>query len=81
MPKILFADLPRALWEHLLERVQERQISLSDLRALQKWAQSEPDAPVGDWYTDFGSFKLCSSGQYPRTVLTKGRAAFGEEIE
>ena len=80
MPKIRFADLPRALWEHLLERVQERQISLRDLRALQKWAQSEPDAPDGDWYKDFGSFKLVGSGQYPRTVLTKDMAAFGEEI-
>ena len=81
MPKILFSDLPRALWEHLLERVQEREISLSDLRALQKWAQSEPDAPHGDWYKDFGSFKLCGSGPYPRTVLTKDMVAFGEEIE
>jgi hypothetical protein len=81
LPKIQFDDLPRVLWEHLLERVQERQISLSDLRALQKWAQSQPNAPDGDWYKDFGSFKPCGSGQYPRTVLTKEMAAFGEEIE
>ena len=81
MPKIRFSDLPRALWEHLLERVQDREITLSDLRAMQKWAQSEPSAPEGDWYKDFGSFKLCGSGQYPRTVLTKDMAAFGEQIE
>jgi hypothetical protein len=81
LPKIRFSDLPRGLWQHLLERVQERQISFTDLARLQEWVKSEPYAPDGDWYKDFGSFKLCGSGEYPRTVLTKGMAAFGREIE
>lgn len=81
MPRIRFADLPRALWQHLLERVYERDITLADLRRLQEWVKAEPQAPEGDWYKDFGSFKLCGSGEYPRTVLAKGMAAFGEEIE
>jgi hypothetical protein len=81
LPKIRFADLPCGLWEHLLDRVQEREISLADLERLQKRVKSEPFAPDGDWYKDFGSFKLCGSGEYPRTVLTKGMAAFGQEIE
>lgn len=34
-----------------------------------------------DWYKDFGSFKLCGSGEYPRKVLTAGMKARGEEIE
>jgi len=81
LPKIRFSDLPRGLWQHLLERVQEREISLQDLARLQEWVKSEPYAPDGDWYKDFGSFKLCGSGEYPRTVLTKGMAAFGRELE
>ncbi len=81
MPAIQFSDLPRALWEHLLERVQQRQISLADLGRLQEWVGSGPVAPEGDWYKDFGSFKLCGSGKYPRTVLTRNMKAFGEEIE
>jgi hypothetical protein len=80
LPKIRFSDLPRGLWQHLLERVQQREVTLADLVRLQKWVQSEPQAPEGDWYKDFGSFKLCGSGEYPRTVLTKGMAAFGKEI-
>ena len=81
MPKIRFADLPRGVWQHLLERVQEREISLADLLRLQDWVRSAPQAPAGDWYKDFGSFKLCGSGEYPKTVLTKGMAPFGQEIE
>lgn len=81
MPKIRFADLPRGLWQHLLERVQEREITLVDLMRLQEWAGSEPQAPEGDWYKDFGSFKLCGSGEYPKTVLAKGMAVSGTQID
>lgn len=81
MPKIRFADLPRGLWQHLLERVEERQISLGDLTRLREWVRSEPVAPEGDWYKDFGSFKLREASEFPRTVLTKGRKAFGKEIK
>ena len=78
MPKIRFSDLPRGLWR--LDRVQEREISLTDFSRLQQWVQSEPYAPDGDWYKDFGSFKLCGSGERPRTVLTKDMVAWGQEI-
>jgi hypothetical protein len=81
LPRIRFSDLPRGLWEHLLDRVREREISLADIERLQQWVKSEPFGPQGDWYKDFGSFKLCGSGEYPRTVLAKGMAPFGQEIE
>jgi hypothetical protein len=61
--------------------VQEREISLADLQRLQEWVKSEPYAPDGEWYKDFGSFKLCGSGEYPRTVLARDMKAFGERIE
>jgi hypothetical protein len=81
LPKIRFSSLPRGLWQHLLARVQEREISLADLSRLQAWVKSEPYAPDGDWYKDFGSFKLCGSGQHPKTVLTRDMKPFGYEIE
>lgn len=81
MPRIRFSNLPRSLWEHLLQRIEERRISLDDLRLLQDWVRSEPHAPDGDWYKDFGSFLLCGSGEYPKTILTKGMKPYGVEIE
>jgi hypothetical protein len=81
LPKIRFSELPQALWQHLLGRVRQREISLDDLRQLQRWAKSEPQAPDGEWYKDFGSFKLCGAGPYPKTVLTRNMKAYGAEIK
>lgn len=80
MPKIQFSDLPRGVWLHLLARVDQRRISLADLLALQEWVKTGPVAPGGDWYKDFGSFILCGSGPFPKTVLEKGIKPFGEPI-
>ena len=81
MPKIKFNDLPPAIWNHLLERAAERELSRLDLRELKIWANSGPIAPDGDWYKDFGSFILCGSGQYPKTVLAKGMKPYGDPIK
>ena len=80
MPKIRFSDLPRGLWQHLLERVQQREVTLADLARLREWVKSEPQAPEGDWYKDFGSFKLCGEGKYPKTFLLPGQAAAGRKL-
>jgi hypothetical protein len=81
LPKIRFSDLPRGLWRHLLERVDERRIPLADLQRLQAWVKTDPSAPDGDWYKDFGSFKLCGSGALPKTFLIQGMKPYGKRIE
>ena len=80
MPKIRWTDLPPALRDHLMERVRERQVAIEDLYRLKLWRESEPEAPAGPWYKDFGSFKLCGEGEYPKTFLLRGQAARGKEI-
>ena len=81
MPKIQFSNLPRGVWHHVLQRVDERRISVADLLALQEWVKSGPDAPTGDWYKDFGSFILCGAGPLPKTVLEKGMKPFGSPVD
>lgn len=81
MPKIQWNDLPPALRNHLLERARERQVSAEDLYKLKLWRESSPEAPDGLWYKDFGSFKLCGEGKYPKTFLLAGQAANGTKIE
>jgi hypothetical protein len=54
---------------------------MDDLRSLQVWVKSEPWAPDGDWFKDFGSFILCGSGEYPKTVLARGMKPYGTAIK
>jgi hypothetical protein len=42
--------------------------------------ESEPEAPPGPWYKDFGSFKICGEGEFPKTFLLKGQAAKGKAL-
>lgn len=81
MPKIQFADLPRAVWHHILERVDQRSISMNDLLKFQELVRMGPTAPEGDWYKDFGSFILCGTGKFPKTVLEKGMKPFGTPVD
>ena len=80
MPTIQWQNLPTALRDHLFDRLKERKISADALYALKLWRESEPEAPEGLWYKDFGSFKICGQGQYPKTFLLKGQPAKGEKL-
>jgi hypothetical protein len=80
MPKIRWNDLPPALREHLFERLRERKISAQDLYELKLWREAEPEAPDDAWYKDFGSFKLCGEGEYPKTFLLRGQTARGQKL-
>ena len=55
-------------------------MSVADLLALQEWVKTGPVAPAGDWYKDFGSFILCGTGQFPKTVLENGMKPFGNPV-
>ena len=80
MQKIQWTGLPPALRDHLFERLRERKVTAADLYRLKEWRESEPDVPDGPWYKDFGSFKICGEGRYPKTFLLRGQAAKGQEL-
>jgi hypothetical protein len=41
---------------------------------------TNPEVPEGDWYKDFGSFKLCGRGPLAKTFLLRGQVAKGEKL-
>lgn len=63
MPKIQWDHLPKEKWAHLRARAKEREISIDDLVAVANWKAQDPDVPDGEWYRDFGTFKLCGKGR------------------
>lgn len=80
MPKIQWTNLPLASRDHLFERLRERRIAAEDLYKLKLWRESEPEAPEGEWYKDFGSFKICGEGKFPKTFLLAGQPAKGKRL-
>ena len=72
--------MPRTVQAHLAERMLDRGISKADLSQLRVWLDSQPDAPEGEWYKDFGSFKLCGSGSLPKTFLLRVQTAKGDAL-
>ena len=80
MPKLQWERLPREKWAHQRDRAKERQISEQDLFDLAEWKAQDPDVPDGDWFKDFGAFKLCGTGRYPSTFLMTGQVAKGKKL-
>ncbi len=50
MAKIRRQNLPRALYDHLLDRVQQHSISAQQLRLLLRWVDTQPEVPDGRWF-------------------------------
>jgi hypothetical protein len=80
MPKILRRNLPRPLYAHLLERVQQRQISGKQLTLLIQWLDTQPEVPSGNWFKRFPGMIVCGKGELIRTFLVPGQVPTGEEI-
>jgi len=81
MPQIeRWSQLPPGIRNHLVERMHDRKIGLKDLNQLRVWLEAHPNVPEGPWYKDFGSFKLCGEGKYPKTFLLSGQVARGQEL-
>ena len=76
MPKIeTWGNLPPGVRHHLIDRMRERALGIAGLNRLRLWIDSKPEVPEGDWYKDFGSFKICGNGSLPKTFLRRGQAA------
>jgi hypothetical protein len=81
MPKIeTWDNLPVSVRHHLAKRMHDRSISITELDQLRRWIESKPEVPDGDWFKDFGSFKICGRCSYPKTFLLRGQAASGQPI-
>ncbi len=81
MPQIeSWPRIPGPIRNHLIERMRDRNIDLDDLNQLRVWMETKPNVPAGPWYKEFGSFKLCGEGKYPKTFLLAGQIAAGEKL-
>ena len=75
-----WGNLPAGVRQHLIDRMRDRAISIADLNQLRLWIAARPEVPEGDWYKDFGSFKICGHGPFPKTFLLRSQAAKGDAL-
>ena len=81
MPKIdRWDNFPAAVRQHLVDRMRDREITIADLNQLRLWVETSPEVPEGDWFKDFGSFKICGQGPLVKTFLVRGQVARGQSL-
>jgi hypothetical protein len=80
MSKIRRENLPPALLDHLLDRIQSRQISADQLGLLADWLDTEPVVPSRKWFKRFPDMIVCGEGELVKTFLTASQVATGEEV-
>ncbi len=80
MPNVRRHNLPPALLQHLLDRIQQRRISPDELGLLAAWLDTQPEVPEGRWFKRFSGMTVCGQGELIRTFLTPGQSAEGIEV-
>lgn len=80
MPKVRRKDLPPALFRHLLERIQQREIDAKQLELLAAWLDAEPEVPEDPWYKRFPGMTVCGEGELVKTFLTPRQSPKGDPV-
>jgi hypothetical protein len=80
VPKIRRHNIPPALFQHLLERIQSRRIPATQLELLARWLDTEPEVPEGRWYKRFSGMTVCGEGELIKTFLLPGQHADGQRV-
>jgi len=80
VPKVRRHNLPPALFQHLLDRIQSRKIPATQLELLAKWLDTEPEGPEGQWYKRFSRITVCGEGELIKTFLLPGQSPKGERV-
>ena len=81
MPQVRRKDLPPALFRHLLERIQQREIDARQLELLAAWLDKEPEVPEGAWYKRFPGMTVCGEGELVKTFLAPGQSPKGNPVK
>jgi len=80
MPKVQRKDIPRPLFAHLLQRIQERSINARALESLAAWLDTQPEVPEDAWFKRFDAMTVCGRGPLVKTFLIPSQAPFGKEL-
>jgi hypothetical protein len=80
MPQIRRRNLPRALIEHLAERILQREFSVDQIGLFGEWCDTLPEVPEGEWFKRFPGMIACGEGEMVKTFLRTGQVPHGTEV-
>jgi hypothetical protein len=80
VPRVRRPDVPPTLFQHLLDRIQERRIDARQLELLAAWLDTEPEVPDADWYKRSSGMAVCGEGELIKTFLLPGQAPEGRRL-
>jgi hypothetical protein len=80
VPRVRRQNVPPALFQHLLDRVQSRRIAASQLELLARWLDTEPEVPESQWYKRFSGMTVCGEAELIKTFLLPGQAPKGQHV-
>lgn len=80
MPKIRRRNIPPALLQHLLDRIQSRKIPAEQLQLLARRLDTEPEVSDGPWYKTFSGMTVCGEGELVKTFLLPGQHPTGKRV-
>lgn len=80
MPRVRRKDLPPALLQHLLDRIQDRRVGARQLELLAGWLDGEPEVPDGPWYKRLPGVIVCGEADLIKTFLLPGQHPRGKRV-
>ena len=81
MPRIRRENLPPRLLDHLLDRIDDRNVSAAQLSLLSNWLRTDPEVPEGKWFRRFSSMTVCGEGELVKAFLQPGQSPIGQELK
>ncbi|MHB8520786.1 MAG: hypothetical protein ACYDH9_08500 [Limisphaerales bacterium] len=81
MPETRRQHLPPALLLHLLDRIQQRSISASQLGFLAEWLDTQPEVPDGKWFKRLPGMTVCGESDLVEAFLLAEQLAEGAEVK
>jgi hypothetical protein len=80
VPTVRRQNIPPALFQHLLDRIQSRKIPGAQLELLATWLDTEPEVPEGQWFKRFTGMTICGEGELVKTFLLPGQHPQGQRV-
>lgn len=73
MPKVRRQNVRSALLQHLLDRIQQRNVSADQVGLLADRPDTQPEVSAGKWFKKLSGMTVCAKGELVKTFLLPGK--------